>query len=139
MSSVCITNLCSYDFCEQQILVVVNTVWTTNILGSSALWTTSLETSVWIRALHSLFGKSLPHSSPGMGWIFARISRVVRFYPLWVVSLGVHWKMFMPTVSLDSIANCDTQYASSGFGGILKKGIEMESPHAVHVFFGLVR
>jgi len=47
--------------------------------------------------------------------------------------------MFMPTVSFDSIAKCDTQYANSGFGGILKKEIEMESPHTVHVFFGPLR
>jgi hypothetical protein len=47
--------------------------------------------------------------------------------------------MFMPTVSFDRIAKCDTQYASSGFGGILKKEIEMVSPHADHVFFGLLR
>jgi hypothetical protein len=45
----------------------------------------------------------------------------------------------MPTVSFDGIAKCDTQYASSGFGGILKREIEMESPHAVHVFFVLLR
>jgi hypothetical protein len=47
--------------------------------------------------------------------------------------------MFMPTVSFDSIAKCDTQYANSGSGGILKKEIEMESPHAVHVSFGHLR
>jgi len=47
--------------------------------------------------------------------------------------------MFMPTVSFDSTAKCGTQYASNGFGGILKKGFEMESPHAVHVFFELLR
>lgn len=44
MSSAWITNLCSYEFCEQDIRVVVNTVWTTNLLGACAQWTTSLET-----------------------------------------------------------------------------------------------
>jgi len=45
----------------------------------------------------------------------------------------------MPTVSFDIIAKCDTQYASSGFVGILTKYIEMKSPDTVHVFFGLLR
>jgi len=47
--------------------------------------------------------------------------------------------MFMPTVCFDNIAKCDTHYASNGFGGVLKKEIEMESPYAVRVFFGLLR
>ena len=144
MSSVWISNLCSYDFCEQEILVVVNTVWTRNIFCTSAVWTTSLETSVgigWDKSTAffiAVWQVSLTLLSKNW-WIFAGVSRVVRFYTLWVVSLDMHWKMFTPTVSRDSTAKCGTQYASSGFGGILKKGIEMESPHAVHIFFELLR
>jgi len=48
---------------------------------------------------------------------------------------GYALKMFMPIVYFDSIANFDTQYASSGFGDIIKKEILIGSQHAVHVFF----
>jgi len=89
----------------------------------------------WYRALHFRSLASLSHTLLQEGGEFSQgqsefsdFTRCVLFH--WVCS-----KMFMLIVYFDSIANFDTQYASSGFGGVIKKEILIESPHAVHVFF----